>query len=182
MPPHDNPWRRLSTRPIYDNPWITVEEDQVINPGGGQNLYGRVMFKNRAVGIIPVDEDRNTYLVGQWRYPLDRWSWEIPEGGSPLEADVLDSAKRELQEETGLRAKQWQQICHLHTSNSVTNEEGFLFIASELEQGETSFDETERIELRKLPFVEAISMVMDGEITDCMSIAGLLKARQILGW
>ncbi|MFB9864022.1 NUDIX domain-containing protein [Rufibacter immobilis] len=176
----DNPWTTLESKPVYSNPWISVREDQVINPGGGQGIYGVVSMKNKAIGIIPVDEEGNTWLVGQYRYPLHEYSWEIPMGGGPVELDVLESAKRELKEETGFTAAQWTNIGRIHTSNSVTDEEGFIFLAEDLTAGETEFEETEDIKIWKLPLPEAVRMVMDNEITDAISVAGLLKAEKIL--
>lgn len=180
MAEHKNSWRTLSTQLIYDNPWISVHEDQVINPGGGKGIYGKVLFKNKAIGIIPIDEEGNTWLVGQYRYTLKAYSWEIPMGGGPLEISPLESAKRELKEETGLTAKYWENIMRIHTSNSVTDEEGFIFLARELTQGETAFEESEDLKIKKLPLKEAINMVMNEEITDSLSIAGLLKVARIL--
>ena len=177
----ENPWKQQSTRRIYDNPWITLEEDQVINPGGGVSQYGKVLFKNYAIGIIPLDEDQNTWLVGQWRYTLGEYSWEIPMGGGPKEEDKLDSAKRELKEETGLTAGKWSEFLKIHTSNSVTDEVGFVYLAEELTPGETEFEETEDLKIRKLPFREAHQLVMDGRITDSLSIAAILKLGRMLG-
>lgn len=174
---HQNPWKKLSSKHIYENPWIQVIEDQVIRPNNSEGIYGRVLFKNKAIGIIPLDEANNTWLVGQYRYALNEYSWEIPMGGGPVNNDILESAKRELKEETGLIAKKWKQIMRIHTSNSVTNEEGFVFVARDLEQGETEFDETEDLKIWKLPFEEAYQMVMNGEITDSLSIAGILKVK-----
>jgi len=175
-----NPWKQISTKEVYQNPWIEVHEDQVINPKGGQNIYGKVIFKNKAIGIIPIDQEGNTWLVGQHRYTLDEYSWEIPMGGGDRNQDPLESAKRELKEETGLIAKDWSLLMRIHTSNSVTDEEGFTYIARNLEQGETEFDETEDLAIRKLPLAEAVQWVMDGKITDAISISGLLKvARQL---
>lgn len=176
----ENPWKTKSKEKIYENPWIKLEEHQVVNPSGKDGIYGKVIFKNKALAIVPIDKNLNTWLVGQYRYTLDEYSWEIPMGGGPLEHDVLDSAKRELKEETGLSAKKWTKIMRIHTSNSVTDEEGFIFLAEELSQGETEFEETEQLQIIKLPLKEAIRKVMDGEITDCISIAGLLKVARIL--
>lgn len=175
-----NPWQKLSGKFIYENPWIRLEEDQVINPSGGRGIYGKVHFKNKAIGIIPLDEDNNTWLVGQYRYALDEYSWEIPMGGGPVEQDVLASAQRELKEETGLTAHRWTQIMRIHTSNSVTDEEGFIFLAQELTEGKTAFEETEDLTLQKLPLGDALDMVMQGKITDSLSIAGILKAARLL--
>lgn len=176
-----NPWKTINRKQVYDNPWIQVEEHAVINPAGNNGIYGKVSFKNYAIGIVPVDEDGNTWLVGQFRYTLDSYSWEIPMGGGPLELDILDSAKRELKEETGLSAMKWKSIMKIFTSNSVTDEEGYVFLAEELSQGDTAFEETEQLQIKKLPLTEAVQLVMDGEITDAISIAGILKAARILG-
>lgn len=179
MKNNENPWKQLSSRKVYDNPWIEVYEDQVINPRGGESMYGKVCFKNKAIGIIPVDEELNTWLVGQYRYTLNEYSWEIPMGGGDKNVDPLESAKRELKEETGLTANMWQNIMRIHTSNSVTDEEGFIFLAQELMEGETAFDETEDLAIKKLKLEEAVNMAMTGNITDAISVAGLLKAARI---
>jgi 8-oxo-dGTP pyrophosphatase MutT (NUDIX family) len=175
-----NPWKTLSTRKVYDNNWIMLEEHQVINPSGGPGIYGKVHFKNKAIGIIPLDEHGNTWLVGQHRYTLNEYTWEIPEGGCPLNTLPLDSAKRELKEETGITALRWEQIMRFHTSNSVTDEEGFIFLAEDLSFGENELEETEAdLIVKKLPFVKALEMVMTGEITDSMSVAGILKVARL---
>jgi 8-oxo-dGTP pyrophosphatase MutT (NUDIX family) len=170
-----NPWTTLSGEEKYDNRWINVTEYQVINPGGGRGIYGKVHFKNKAIGVIPVDSEGNTWLVGQFRYTLNEFHWEIPEGGAPLTESPLEAAKRELKEETGLTAKKWSQIARLHTSNSVTDEEGFVFLAEDVELGENELEETEAdLKVLKLPIKKAIDMVKRGEITDSMSMIGLL--------
>ncbi|RNI31136.1 NUDIX domain-containing protein [Rufibacter latericius] len=176
----ENPWKTLESKPIYSNPWISVREEQVINPGGGRGIYGVVSMKNKAIGIIPIDDEGNTWLVGQYRYTVNEYSWEIPMGGGPVGIDPLESAKRELKEETGFTAAEWTNIGRIHTSNSVTDEEGFIFLAEELTAGETEFEETEDLKIWKLPLHEAVRMAMDSEITDAISIAGLLKAEKIL--
>ena len=175
-----NPWRVLASAVKYQNPWISVREDQVLNPAGGPGIYGVVSMKNKAIGIIPVDVEGNTWLVGQYRYPLSEYSWEIPMGGGPVALDILESAQRELREETGLLAARWTRIARLHTSNSVTDEEGFVYLAEELTMGETEPEETEDLRLWKLPLAEAVRMAMDDRITDGISVAGLLKAERIL--
>lgn len=176
----ENPWKTKSKAMIYQNPWIKLEEHQVVIPSGKDGIYGKVIFKNKALAIVPVDDEMNTWLVGQFRYTLNEYSWEIPMGGGPIDLDILDSAKRELKEETGLSANKWTQIMRIHTSNSVTDEEGFVFLAEELSQGETEFEETEQLQIIKLPLKEAVQKVMDGEITDAISISGLLKVARIL--
>lgn len=174
-----NPWTTRRISQIYENPWIRLEHHDIINPAGNEGVYGKVHFKNRAMGIIPVDADMNTWIIGQYRYTLGEYAWEIPMGGGPLEEDQLESAKRELKEETGLTAEKWTEIMKIHTSNSVTDEVGFVYLAEDLTQGETEFEETEVLKIKKLPFVEVLEMVMDGRITDGISIAGILKAARI---
>lgn len=173
-------WKTHKVTQVYENPWIRVEHDEVTTPSGTAGIYGRIVFKNKAIGIIPLDKDMNTWLVGQYRYPLKEYSWEIPMGGGPLNEDVLEAAKRELKEETGITAQSWSKLMRIHTSNCVTDEEGFIYVAEDLEMGDTAFDETEDLAIRKLPFQEVLEMVMDGKITDSISIAGILKlARQL---
>jgi 8-oxo-dGTP pyrophosphatase MutT (NUDIX family) len=178
----NNPWKTLSAVEKYDNRWINVTEYQVINPAGGSGIYGKVHFKNKAIGVIALDENNDTWLVGQWRYTLNEWSWEIPEGGGPLESEPLESAKRELKEETGLTANRWTMIQRAHLSNSVSDEEAFLFLAEELSQGENELEETEAdLKVWKLPFSEALQMVLDGKITDSLSVMGILKVARMKG-
>lgn len=175
-----NPWTTLSASEKYDNRWINVTEYQVINPAGGSGIYGKVHFKNKAIGIVPLDDDLNTWLVGQFRYTLNEWSWEIPEGGGAVDQPALESAKRELKEETGLTAARWTEIARVHLSNSVTDEEGFLFLAEGLAIGTNALEETEAdMKVWKLPFKKALEMVMAGEITDSLSVMGLLKVARL---
>ncbi|MCU0447931.1 MAG: NUDIX hydrolase [Microscillaceae bacterium] len=177
----ENPWTILETREIYENPWIKVQEDQVLNPSGNPGIYGTVHFKNKAIGIIPLDAEGYTWLVGQYRYPLNEYSWEIPMGGGKIGIDILESAQRELKEETGITAAKWTKIARIHTSNSVTDEEGFVFLAEELTMGETEFEDTEDLQIKRLPLSEAVEMVMRDEITDSISVGGLLKVARLYG-
>lgn len=175
-----NPWKIVSEEVKYDNKWIDVTEYSVINPAGNQGIYGKVHFKNIAIGILPLDHEMNTYLVGQFRFVLDAYSWEIPEGGGPLEEDELLSAKRELKEETGLIAGEWTELQRMHLSNSVSDEGAVLFLARGLVQEEAMPEETEQLVIRKLPFAEAFKMVLKGEITDAMAVAAILKVQLLL--
>lgn len=168
-------WQMLSSRKVFENDWMEVREDHVINPGGGENQYGHVHFKNRAVAIIALDDDDNTWLVGQQRYTLGEYSWELPMGGAPLAEAPLEAARRELKEETGISAGIWLQLMRLHTSNSITDEVGYAFVATDLSIGEPDTEETEDLEIRRLPFDAAVEMVLDGDITDAISVAALLR-------
>jgi 8-oxo-dGTP pyrophosphatase MutT (NUDIX family) len=168
-------WKKLSSRTVWENDWMQVFEDEVINPGGGNNQYGYVHFKNRAVAIIPLDRNDNVWLVGQERYTLNAWSWELPMGGAPLGEEPLEAARRELKEETGLSARTWTEVMRLHPSNSITDELGIVYLAEGLTEGASELEETEDIEVRKLPLDAAVAMVHAGEITDAISAAGLLR-------
>ncbi|SDD36207.1 NUDIX domain-containing protein [Pedobacter soli] len=172
-----NPWKTLQSDVKYDNNWIRVTEHQVINPTGGKGIYGEVHFKNLAIGILPLDEDYNTWLVGQYRYPIKAYSWEIPEGGGPFHEVPLDSARRELLEETGMSAQNWKEILRLHLSNSVSDELSIVYVATGLIKGIAMPEETEELMLKKLPFEAAYQMVLNGEITDSISVAAILKAK-----
>ena len=177
-----NPWKTLSGELKYDNRWISVTEYQVLNPSGGKGIYGQVHFKNTAIGILALDHEMNTWLVGQYRYTLNAWSWEIPEGGGPEGEPPLQAAKRELQEETGLTANRWTEILKFHTSNSVTDEVGFAYLAEDLKEGEALPEETEAdMKVWKLPLAEALKMIDRGEITDSISVMALLKVARLKG-
>ena len=177
MEEHVNPWKTKRTAVSYENPWIRVEHHEVINPAGKDGIYGLVRYKNHAIGIVPIDEDGNTYLVGQYRYALREYSWEIPEGGCPVGTDTLETAQRELKEETGLLAGSWERIMEFHLSNSVSDEWGVAYVARDLRQGTAEPEDTEDLKLRRLPLAEAIAMTLDGRITDALSILALQRVR-----
>jgi 8-oxo-dGTP pyrophosphatase MutT (NUDIX family) len=175
------PWRRVSSQSVYDNRWISVTHQQVITPAGSEGIYGVVHFKTRAIGIIPIDQDGYTWLVRQFRYTLNQPLWEIPMGGGVLAESPLLAAQRELKEETGYSARDWRELMRLHISKSVTDEEGVIFIARDLIDGEQQLEHTEAdLEVLRLPFAEAVQWVMEGKITDVISCAGLLKAQALL--
>lgn len=180
LDPTHNPWQILSSTEVYDNPWISVSEHRVIKPSGGEGIYGVVHFKNRAVGVLPLDDEGNTWLVGQYRYTLGQYSWEIPEGGGSLDEDPLYSAQRELREETGMEAEEWQEILRMHLSNSVTDELAIVYLARRLKQGEAQPEDTEQLQVRRVPFEEAYRMVCTGEITDAISVSAILRVKLML--
>jgi 8-oxo-dGTP pyrophosphatase MutT (NUDIX family) len=177
---HRNPWTVLGQRVIYENPWIGLTEYDVINPGGGKGIYGKVRFKKLAIGILPLNDRGETWLVGQYRFALDAYSWEIPEGGGDPAVPPVESARRELLEETGLVAKEWTELMEMHLSNSVTDEQAIIFLARGLEQREAAPEETEELVIRRIPFEEAYRMVERGEITDSISVAAILKIKLLL--
>jgi len=172
---HKKKWQQINIKTVYENRWITVSHQQVITPAGTEGIYGVVHFKNIAVGIVPLDQNNNTWLVKQHRYPLEQDSWEIPEGGSPEGESTLETAKRELEEEVGLKANQWTELLTLHPSNSVTDEKAVVFLAEQISLGKQLLEDSEDIEVLKLPLREAINMALDGRITDGISVAALLK-------
>lgn len=169
-----NPWQTLSSREVYENPWIRIREDQVVRPDGEPGIYGVVHYKNVAIGILPV-EDEHIYLVGQYRYPLNQYSWEIPEGGCPEGEDLLVAAQRELAEETGLRAENWKLIGEAHLSNSVSDERAVWFLATGLTQGERDPEGTEQLNIRRLPAGQVLGMAFTGEITDALSLLAIMS-------
>lgn len=175
-----NPWKTKSSELKYNNPWIRVTEHQVIHPGGSDGIYGVVHFKNIATGIVPLDDNNNTWIVGQYRYTLDKYSWEIPEGGGKLNVPPLESAKRELLEETGIEAETWTEILRLDLSNSVTDEIGVVFVARDLTYHESNPDDDEDLIVRKLPFEELFNMAMNGEITDGLALAAIFKTMHLI--
>lgn len=178
MQPHENnPWIIISGEVKYENPWIKLTEHQVINPSGGSGIYGEVHFKNLAIGVIVLDENQNTWLVGQYRFPLKQYSWEIPAGGGQLGSDPLETAKRELQEETGMIANSWLEIQRMHLSNSVSDELAIIYLARHLSYGNAEPEETEQLQLKKMTFDEAYQLVLAGEITDSLSVAAILKVK-----
>jgi len=170
----------LEERSVYDNKWIGLTEFDVLNPSGGKGIYGKVHFKNIAIGILPLDDELHTWLVGQYRFPLDQYSWEIPEGGGDPAVPALESAQRELREETGLIAHEWTPIQEMYLSNSVSDEKAILFLARNLEQHDAMPEETEQLVVRRLPFEEAYRMVEQGIITDAMSVAAIFKVKLML--
>ena len=177
---NQNPWITKATKQIYDNPWINVKEYDVIHPGGKDGIYGVVHFKNIAIGIIPLDENNNTWLVGQYRYTLNKYSWEIPEGGGKLGIPPIESAKRELLEETGIKARVWKEIMQMDLSNSVTDENGIVYVARDLTFHDPSPDEDEKLEIRKLPFEDVFNMALSGEITDGLALNAIFKTKLLL--
>lgn len=175
-----NPWKTKKSENVYESQWIKVMRHEVLNPADKPAVYSVVNFKNLAIGILPIDNEHNTWLVGQWRYPVNDYSWEIPEGGGPLGTDPLVSAKRELKEETGIIAKDFKEIMRLHLSNSATDELAIVYVASNLSFEESEPEESEILQVKKIHLKEAYNWVMSGKITDAISVAAILKAQILL--
>ncbi len=174
------PWKTLSSEERYSTPWISVSHHEVLDPSGAPGIYGVVHFRSLAVGIIPLDEEMNTWIVGQYRYPIETYSWEIPEGGGSRDRPALESAKRELREEVGIVAQVWTEVLHMHLSNSASDEEAIIFVAQDLELHEPEPDPNEELVVRKLPFTELYAMVMRGDVTDSLTVAAVMKVHLML--
>ena len=174
-----SPWRRHVRRIAYDNAWIQVLHDEVTRPDGQPGIYGVVHFRNLAVGVVAIDDQDRVVLVGQHRYALDRYSWEIPEGGVPLDEDPLDGARRELREETGLDASAWREIGRMQLSNSITDEVGLIYLATGLTQGEATPEATEDLRLRWVPFAEVTAMIDRGELPDALTQLALERVARL---
>ena len=174
------PWKTLSIEERYATPWIAVSHHEVIDPSGAPGIYGVIHFKNLAVGVIPLDEDLNTWIVGQYRYPIQAYSWEIPEGGGRRDLAPVESAKRELREEVGIVARTWTEVLRMDLSNSASDEEAVIFVAQDLDFHEPEPDQNEELAMRKVPFRELFDRVMSGELRDSLTVAAVLKVQRML--
>lgn len=176
--PHGIPWKRQSERLVYENPWIRVTEHQAVAPTGRPAQYGVVSFKNRAIAVLPLHDDATVTLVGQHRFALAGYSWELPEGGAPMGEDPLEAAKRELAEETGLQAADWREVLRAQLSNSVTDERAIGYVALGLSEagGGHEADDTEVIAVARVPFREALEAALAGHLEDVLTVAMLLRA------
>lgn len=176
---HGKPWSVSSQTPVYDNPWIRVTEYQAIAPTGQPALYGKVSFKNQAIGVVPLHADGTVTLVGQARFPRGNYSWEVPEGGAPLHEDPLDGAKRELVEEVGLEAADWRPILTMELSNSITDELFHGFLAMGLTATAAAPDATEDLAIARVPFGEALDAAVAGHMPDSLTVALLLRVHHM---
>lgn len=174
------PWVRKSVAVPYKNAWIQVEHHEVVDPSGANGIYGVVRYRHRALGCIPLHDDGTITLVGQHRYPLDRYFWEIPEGGGRPGHDPLEEMQRELQEETGLTARTWIPLGEIHLSNSCSDESALLWLARDLTEGVARPDSNEQIEVKRIPFQEALEQALDGRLTDSLSVVALLRAARLV--
>ena len=175
-----NPWKILDSKEVYASPWIKVTKHDVLNPSGKEGTYSVVHFKYLAIGILPLDENYNTWIVGQYRFPSKKFTWEIPEGGGELNVPPIESAKRELSEEVGIAAKKWTNIQEFDTSNASTDEKAIVFVAQSLSYHESHPDENEQLEVKKLAFSELYEMALNGEIIDSLSLVAILKTKLLI--
>ncbi len=176
-----NPWKTISSRTVYSNPWITVREDSVLNPNGNPGIYG-VVQSRIATGVVALTELNEVYLIGQYRYPTEMYSWEIPEGGAEVGEDPLSAIQRELREEAGVIASEWMPLgSEMHLSNCHSSERAFLYIARNLTVVAQEPDDTEVLAVKKVPFKEVLQMVDEGTIVDAMTIIAILRAQRMLG-
>lgn len=174
------PWKKLREEERYATPWISVSHHDVLDPSGRQGIYGVIHFKNLAVGIIPLDERLNTWIVGQYRYPIKAYSWEIPEGGGERDLPPIESAKRELREEAGITAEHWTEVLQMDLSNSASDEVAIIYVAQVLGFHEPEPDHDEQLEVRRIPFQQLVDMVMRGEVRDSLTVAGVLKVDRMI--
>jgi 8-oxo-dGTP pyrophosphatase MutT (NUDIX family) len=179
-PEEANPWQVKGTEVKMDTPWVKVSLYDVINPSGQPGIYGVTHFKHLAIGILPLDDELCTWLVGQYRFPIQQYSWEIPEGGGDLNVPPLVSAKRELKEETGIEADEWTLIQHLHTSNSATDEYACIYLARKLRFGKSAPEPDEQLQVKKIHFEELYRLVAEGKITDSLTVAAVFKVKMML--
>jgi ADP-ribose pyrophosphatase len=175
-----NPWTLLDKNTVYESPWIHVEHHEVLNPAKKPGTYSVVHFKKLAIGVLPLDKDYNTWIVGQYRYPLNTYTWEIPEGGGSLDVDPIETGKRELLEECGIIANKWIFMQHMQLSNSATDELAYLYVAQDLSFTQSQPDDDEELNIRKVHFDELYEMVLNGEVVDSLSVAAVLKAKVMI--
>jgi ADP-ribose pyrophosphatase len=180
MQNEENPWKTIDSEKVYESAWIAVAKHNVLNPANNPAIYSTIHFKNKAIGVIPLDENYNTWIVGQFRYPTDCYSWEIPEGGGSLNVPYVDSAARELLEETGIKAEKYTEIMRMHLSNSASDEEAIVFVAQNLSYHNADPEETEVLQIKKLHFNELYKMVNEGQITDAITIAAVFKTKLMI--
>lgn len=174
-----DPWIVKSTTKPFENNWFRVEKNDVVHPGGADGEYTVVRMRRLAVGVLPIEPDGAVHLVGQWRFPLGRYSWEMPEGGGEPGERASDCARRELAEETGLKAGVLKPILEMDLSNSITDEQSIVFLATDLTPGQASPEPTEVLRRRTAPFKEVLAMVVDGRIRDSMTVAAVLRAHHM---
>ncbi len=174
-----NPWIVKGMTHAFENDWFRIDEHDVVRPDGKQGYYGVVRIRRLAVGVLPIEVDGSVHMVGQWRFPLGRYSWEMPEGGAEPGEDALECAKRELVEESGLSAGSWTRVLEMDLSNSLTDEQAVIFVATDLRQGQAQPEATEVLQQRWAHFMDVLARVADGRIRDALTVAAVLRAHHM---
>ena len=174
-PEHPDPYTVLDRRFLYDSPWIRIREDRFQHRRGAEGRYAVCGFVRTACGVLALDEQDRVVLVGQWRYPLEAYSWELPEGGGDVSESPFEAITRELAEEAGLTAQVWEPLAFFHPSNSSTEEEAFLFLATGLHPSEGhQAEDDEELLVHREPFQDCLRRVLSGELTDSLTVMALL--------
>jgi 8-oxo-dGTP pyrophosphatase MutT (NUDIX family) len=174
-----DPWTTKSVSQPFQNDWFKIDSYAVIHPGGADGVYSVIRPRRLAVGVLPIEADGRVHLVGQWRFALGRYSWEMPEGGADPGEPALMCAVRELAEETGLRAGELHVILEMDLSNSLSDERAIMFLATDLTPGEANPEPTEVLKRRTAHFTELLDRVVGGHIRDSMTVAAVLRAHHM---
>jgi 8-oxo-dGTP pyrophosphatase MutT (NUDIX family) len=177
MPDQSNPWETLSSRRFYESRYVDVDQDEVRHRSGKVHPYTALRFRIYGIAVLPILADGSTYLIGQYRYLSQRYTWELPRGSGPKGIDPLETAQRELKEETGAVAGQWLEVLRLMVSPGITDEMAPCFVAWDLDQGMADPDPQESLAIRQLSFPEAVAAVLDGTICDAASVATILAVQ-----
>lgn len=174
-----NPWTVRAVTQPFANDWFRIDSHAVVHPGGAEGVYSVIRARRLAVGVLPIEADGSVHLVGQWRFPLARYSWEMPEGGADPGEDARACAARELAEETGMTAAALTPILEMDMSNSLSDERAVIFLALGLTPGEARPEATEVLKRRRAPFLDALALAADGRIRDSMTVAALFRAHHM---
>jgi 8-oxo-dGTP pyrophosphatase MutT (NUDIX family) len=174
-----NPWVVTAQKRGFENDWFVIDEHEAINPAGKPARYDVIRPRRLAVGVVPLEADGSVHLIGQWRFPLKRYSWEIPEGGAEFGEDAESGVRRELAEEAGVSAGRLVKILEMDLSNSLTDESCVLFLATDLSPAAGEPDDVEVLRRRTAPFGEVLARIQDGRIRDSLTVAAMLRVHHM---
>jgi 8-oxo-dGTP pyrophosphatase MutT (NUDIX family) len=172
----NGPWRVHGARLVYENPWLRIIDHKITHPDGSPGQYGVVRYKNKSVGVLPIDDEGRVRLIGQHRFPFDHYSWELPEGGCPPTEEPLQAARRELEEEADLKAASWLPLVEAELSNSISDEVAICYLAFDLSEGKADPEPSEVLKLRTVTFRELLDEVLSGQIRDSLTVMMALAA------